>query len=69
MAYDDDLQREFTDRMHRWARVRYEREGREFGLGADERLDDLGWEIFYCAIASPDHSVARGSCRCGAGWW
>ncbi len=51
MGYGDELEKEFTDRMHRWARARYEREGHEFGLTPDKRLDDLGWEIFYCATA------------------
>jgi hypothetical protein len=51
MPYGDDIEREFTDRMHHWRYVRWHRELDEVTLPPDARLDDLGWEIFYCAVA------------------
>ncbi|MDP9223823.1 MAG: hypothetical protein M3P18_08185, partial [Actinomycetota bacterium] len=51
MAYGDDWEREFLDRMHRWSEARWRRERRECSISPDERLDEIGWDIFYCAIS------------------
>jgi hypothetical protein len=51
MAYGDDWEREYWDRMHRWAYARWSRERSDEHLRPDERLDETGWDIFYCAVA------------------
>ena len=50
MSYDDPMTRELIERMHRWERSRHRRELEEMSLTPDERLDDVGWEIFSSAI-------------------
>lgn len=62
MAYDDDWERELLAEFHRWSLVRNVRESRERRLAPDERLDDVGWEIFYCATLKgmdPDRAAAH----------
>lgn len=62
MAYDDDWERELLAEFHRWSLVRNRREWRERRLTPDERLDDVGWEIFYCATLKgmdPDRAAAH----------
>lgn len=51
MAYGDDFEQEFTERMHRWQTARMRREVHEESMRPDDRLDEVGWEIFYCATA------------------
>jgi hypothetical protein len=51
MAYGDELERDLTELLQTWAQIQYRREGWEMRLHPDERLDALGWEIFYCATA------------------
>lgn len=50
MAYDDAIEREIADRMHRWQQASWSRELLERHLPPDERLDEVGWEIFSAAI-------------------
>src|SRR5829696_5213307 len=62
MAYDDDWEREMLAEIHRWSSVRRARERREWGLSPDECLDEVGWEIFYCATLKgmdPDRAAAH----------
>jgi hypothetical protein len=51
MGYDDLWEREQVEQWCRWDRKVWSRLAREEHLPPDERLDDLGWEIFYAAIA------------------
>jgi hypothetical protein len=60
MAYGDDWEREFLDRMHRWRDARWRRESWERDMSPDERLDEVGWDIFYCAVSRgmSEHAAA-----------
>jgi hypothetical protein len=49
MAYRDEWEREALDRFYRWRAMRWDREWTEGRLIPDERLDGVGWDIFYCA--------------------
>ena len=49
MPYEDPLQREMLERLQRWKRLRDRRELDEVSLDPDERLDEVGWEIFSSA--------------------
>jgi hypothetical protein len=44
--------------MQRWSNARYRREFHEQRLAPDERLDETGWDIFYCAVARDDMVTA-----------
>lgn len=49
MAYGDDWENDTLDRLHRWEQIRWRREIDEQNLNPDERLDEVGWDIYYCA--------------------
>lgn len=51
MAYGDDWERELVERIQRWREARWWREYREMDMAPDDRLDEIGWDIFYCAVA------------------
>jgi hypothetical protein len=60
MAYDDPWEHELFDRLHRWQRARWSRELLERHLDTDERLDEVGWEIFsYATRAMDEERAAR----------
>lgn len=49
MAYGDAWEQDTLDRLHRWQEMRWRRESGEQHLAPDERLDEVGWDIYYCA--------------------
>jgi hypothetical protein len=49
MPYEGPIERELLERIDRWEKSRYRRELEELALAPDERLDDVGWEIFSSA--------------------
>jgi hypothetical protein len=49
MDYGDAWEREVLYRLHRWQEMRHLREDHERLLAPDERLDEIGWDIYYCA--------------------
>jgi hypothetical protein len=49
MAYGDAWERDTLDRLHRWREMRWRREFEEQHLSPDERLDEVGWDIYFCA--------------------
>jgi hypothetical protein len=51
MAYENEWEREWRERWNRWAHERSYREFLERDMHPDERLDEVGWDIFYCEIA------------------
>jgi len=45
--------------MERWQEMRWQREAAELYLPPDQRLDEVGWDIYYCATRSmSDHEAA-----------
>jgi hypothetical protein len=46
MPYEHPLEHEMLERMRRWERLRDRRLREEAYLDPDDRLDDVGWEIF-----------------------
>jgi hypothetical protein len=58
MAYGDSWERETLDRLHRWQDMRWQRECYERWLFPDERLDEVGWDIYYCATRSMEEAEA-----------
>jgi hypothetical protein len=54
LAYGDAWETEFLERFHRWEQMRWCRELREERLLPDDRLDETGWDIFYCATRVMD---------------
>lgn len=49
MAYDDAWEREILTRVREWEQMRWKREFAERLMDPDDRLDEVGWDIFYCA--------------------
>jgi hypothetical protein len=49
VAYGDFWEREALARFQEWAEVRWRREDAERLLHPNDRLDEIGWDIFYCA--------------------
>lgn len=60
MAYGDDWERDTLHRLHHWAEMRWAREVHEASLAPDERLDEVGWDIYYCASLTMDERDAAG---------
>jgi hypothetical protein len=58
MAYGDEWEGEMLDRLHRWGEMRWRRELHEQHLVPDERLDEVGWDIYYCASRAMDEKDA-----------
>jgi hypothetical protein len=58
MAYGDAWEREVLTRLHEWERMRWEREVAERWMEPDDRLDDIGWDIFYCATRGMNETDA-----------
>jgi Meiotically Up-regulated Gene 113 (MUG113) protein len=58
MAYGDQWERDTLNRLHRWQEMRWRRELHEQSLPPDERLDEVGWDIYYCATRVMDESDA-----------
>lgn len=52
MEYGGELEKQLWRELLEWRRQRILREFEEDHLAPDERLDDVGWEIFYYAIDS-----------------
>jgi Meiotically up-regulated gene 113 len=52
MAYGDQWEREVRQRLDRWQEMRWCREEAELDLQPNERLDEVGWDIYYCATRS-----------------
>lgn len=49
MAYRDEWECDTLDRLRRWQEMRWRRESEEQHLPPNERLDEIGWDIYYCA--------------------
>jgi hypothetical protein len=61
MGYRDDWELECVERWAKWSSERLLREIEEDYLSPDERLDEVGWDISYCAVARGmrDREAAR----------
>jgi hypothetical protein len=51
VAYGDAWERDTLERWHRWQEARWFREFVERDIEPDDRLDEVGWDVFYCATA------------------
>jgi hypothetical protein len=51
VAYGDAWEQETFERWHRWQEARWFRELLDARKDPDDRLDEVGWDIFYCATA------------------
>lgn len=51
MPYDDLFERELVLRWHHWHDEAWRRATVEERMTPDERFDDIGWDIFYAAVA------------------
>jgi hypothetical protein len=49
VAYGDLWEREVVARFQEWEDLRWRRAEAERQLHPDDRLDEVGWDIFYCA--------------------
>jgi Meiotically up-regulated gene 113 len=59
VAYGDEWEREVRRRLDRWQAMRWQREEAEAEFAPDQRLDEVGWDICYCATRSmSDHEAA-----------
>jgi hypothetical protein len=50
VAYGDAWETELFDLWHRWSSARWSRDWREEFMDPDDRLDELGWSIFYYGV-------------------
>jgi hypothetical protein len=60
MPYGDEWERETRERVRQWQRMRWRREVVEERLHPDKRLDEVGWDIYYCAtrVMNEDEAAA-----------
>ena len=58
MAYGDAWEQETLERLRQWREMRYRREILEYRIHPNERLDEVGWDIFYCATRAMDETTA-----------
>jgi T5orf172 domain len=50
VAYGDLWEREVLARLQEWEEMRWRREDAERQMHPNDRLDEIGWDIFYCAM-------------------